>query len=61
MDEVKSGEFITPKEVVFTLKKQTHNRIHREIKDQKKDQDYSDIDNDFELEIFGINFKFNNE
>lgn len=58
MTEVKDGVFIKPSEMVFVLDSDTHRKIHVEIKIQKGDDNMEDIDNTFDVEIFGVNFKF---
>tara|TARA_R110000868_G_scaffold160334_2_gene389775 strand:- start:1901 stop:2140 length:240 start_codon:yes stop_codon:yes gene_type:complete len=61
MDEVKNGKFSLPKEIVFSVKKNLHEKLHREIRNEKHQFDYKDLDSDFDLNIFGINFKFKND
>ncbi len=58
MDEVKSGKFILPTEIVFNLKKGDIGELHKEIKNEKKEFNYDNLDQDFDVDIFGINFKF---
>lgn len=58
MSEIKDDVFIKPKEMVFVLDDETHKKIHVEIKTQKGDDNMGDIDNTFDVEIFGVNFKF---
>jgi hypothetical protein len=58
MEEVREGRFLLPKEVVFDLEKEKHIRVHKEIKEQKNDFNFENINQEFEIEIFGINFKF---
>jgi hypothetical protein len=58
MDEVKNGKFLLPKEIVFDLVKEDHIDVHKEIKEQKKEYNYENLDREFEIEIFGVNFKF---
>jgi hypothetical protein len=59
MDEVKEGKFPLPKEIVFNLNSESHREIHREIqKEIKKDGRDTNLDQEFEVEIFNINFKF---
>jgi len=58
MDEVKNGKFILPKEIVFDLNDEYHVEVHKEIKEQKKEYNYDNLDQEFEIEIFGVNFKF---
>lgn len=59
MDEVKSGKFLLPKEIVFELDKNQHMKIEREVLHQKgiNDKDVTHF-NDFDVEIFDINFRF---
>lgn len=58
MDEVKSGKFLLPKEIVFDLVREDHIDVHKEIKEQKKEYNYENLDQEFEIEILGVNFKF---
>lgn len=58
MDEVKSGRFILPKEISFELDRDSHIEIHKEIKEQKKEYNYDNLEQEFEVTIFGVNFKF---
>jgi len=58
MDEVKSGKFKLPKEIVFDLSKRDISNLHKEIKNEKKEFNYENLDQDFDVDIFGINFKF---
>ncbi len=59
MDEVRSGKFLLPKEIVFELDRSKHMKIEREVLHQKgiNDKDVTHF-NDFDVDIFGINFKF---
>lgn len=58
MAEVKSGKFKLPKEIVFDLSKRNISNLHKEIKNEKKEFNYENLDQDFDVDIFGINFKF---
>jgi hypothetical protein len=58
MEEVKSGKFILPKELVFDLNKNLHTEVHKEIQREKNQNSNIDLNQEFEVEIFGINFKF---
>jgi hypothetical protein len=58
MDETKNGKFILPKEIVFELDENNHQKIHKEIKEEKKDYLTTELNEDFEVDIFGVNFKF---
>lgn len=58
MSEIKDGVFIKPNEMVFVLDDKTHKKIHVEIKKQKGDSNMEDISDTFEVDIFGVNFKF---
>ena len=58
MDEVKSGKFILPREIVFNLNKRDISTLHKEIKNEKKEFNYENLYQDFDVDIFGINFKF---
>ena len=58
MEEVKSGKFKLPKEIVYALDSRTIERLHKEIKNEKKEFNYENLKQDFDVDIFGINFKF---
>jgi len=58
MDEVKNGKFILPKEIVFDLDENLHREIHDEIQKEKNPSNNIDLNQEFEVEIFGVNFKF---
>jgi len=59
MDEVRDGKFILPKEIVFNINDNLHRNIEKEVLIQKG-IDEKDIThfNEFDVEIFDINFKF---
>lgn len=61
MDEIKDGVFVKPKEIVYELPEDTHRKIHIEVKQQKGDKNFTDVDGDFEVDIFGVNIKFLNK
>tara|TARA_R110001592_G_scaffold350329_2_gene646379 strand:+ start:4054 stop:4287 length:234 start_codon:yes stop_codon:yes gene_type:complete len=58
MDEVKSGKFKLPKEIIYDLNKKDIGNLHKEIKNEKKEFNYENLGQDFDVNIFGINFKF---
>ena len=58
MNEVKNGIFPLPEEIVFNLDKSTHVKIHKKIKEEKSDTDYNNLDSEFDIDIFGVNFRF---
>ena len=58
MDEVKNGKFILPKEIVFDLNKNTHREIHDDLQREKNQSNKINLDQEFEVEILGVNFKF---
>lgn len=58
MEEVQNGSFSLPKEMVFNLNKNDHIRVHKKIKTEKGDQNLENLEQDFEVAIFDINFKF---
>lgn len=58
MDEIRDGLFIKPKEISFELTRDIHQKIHVEVKRQKNDDNFEDINEPFEVEILGVNFKF---
>jgi hypothetical protein len=59
MDEVSSGVFKLPKEIVFELDKNQHMKIEKEVLQQKGivSQDVTHF-NDFDVRIFDIIFRF---
>ena len=63
MEEVKDGKFKLPKEIVFELDDKLHKNIEKEVLEQKgiDEKDFTHF-NEFDVEIFDVNFKFiNNE
>jgi hypothetical protein len=58
MDEVKEGKFLLPKEIVYDLRDDLHREIHREIQREIKKDNNTNLDQEFEVEIYDINFKF---
>ena len=58
MEEVKSGKFKLPKEIVYELDGRIIERLHKEIKNEKKEFNYENLNQDFDVDIFDINFKF---
>jgi len=58
MDEVRDGVFKIPKEVIFNLDKKSHVRVHEKIKREKGDLDFNNLEQEFNVDIFDINFKF---
>jgi hypothetical protein len=58
MDEVKNGVFPLPEEIVFKLDKNIHVNIHKKIKEEKSDTDYNNLDSEFDIDIFGVTFRF---
>ncbi len=61
MDEVKDGVFKLPEEMVFKLDKKSHAVVHEKIKREKGDFDFNNLEQEFNVDIFGINFKFISE
>jgi hypothetical protein len=57
MEEVKGGKFPLPKEMVFELTKINHDLVQRELHEEKGSGNYEPKDV-FELEVFGVNYKF---
>lgn len=57
MDEVKGGNFILPKEIVFSLEEKIHNKIHTQIL-KEKNVNTDDLNKNFEVLILDINIKF---
>jgi hypothetical protein len=58
MDEVKDGVFKTPKEMIFELDRKNHEIVHKKIKKEKGDLNFENLEQEFNVDIFGINFKF---
>jgi hypothetical protein len=58
MEEVKEGTFKLPKEIVFELDENQHINIHREIKEEKKETNYENLNQEFDVDIFDITFRF---
>lgn len=56
MDEVKNG-FPIPKAITYYLGKTNHESIQKEIMKEKNLPLYDFVD-EFEVELYGINFKF---
>jgi len=62
MDEIKEGKFIIPKEIVFNLNDNLYKNIKKEVLTQKGiDEKGITPFNEFDVEIFDINFKFVND
>jgi len=57
MDEVKNMAFPIPKSMTYVLSKTNHESIQKEIL-KEKNMPLDNIDDEFELELYGINFKF---
>jgi|32_taG_2_1085360.scaffolds.fasta_scaffold00081_8 hypothetical protein len=57
MDEVRDGVFIVPKELVFELDENTHDKIEGEVL-QQKGLTRSEKSDEFRVSILGVNFKF---
>lgn len=58
MDEVKKKGFPIPKEIIYTLDKRNHDALQKEILVQKNMPLTDQYADEFELELYGINFKF---
>jgi len=59
MNEVKEMGFPIPKAMTFLLSKQNHNSIQKEIlKEKNLSNSEIEFSDEFEVEIYGINFKF---
>lgn len=58
MEEVKNGVFQVPQEIIFNLDPVTHRKIHKSIKKEKGSDEYLNLEQEFDVEIFGITFKF---
>jgi len=58
MEEVKSGKFKLPKEIVFNLDNKSHKEVHQKIKKEKGDLNFNNLEQEFNVDIFDINFKF---
>ena len=59
MDEVQKNIFPVPKEITYILDESIHEDIEKEVLEQKgiDEKDFTNL-NEFEVEIFDINFKF---
>ena len=58
MDEVKSGKFKLPKDIVFELEKGLHEKIHKEVRNELKNFNYDNLSDGFDVDVFGMKFKF---
>ena len=58
MEEVKSGKFILPKEIIFELEDNLHQKIHREVKNELKNFNYNNLDTGFDFDVFNMKFRF---
>ena len=62
MDEVQKNTFPVPKEITYILDESTHENIEKEVLEQKgiTKEDIVGLTNfdEFDVEIFDINFKF---
>ena len=62
MDEVQKNIFPVPKEITYILDESTHENIEKEVLEQKgiTKEDIVGLTNfdEFDVEIFDINFKF---
>jgi len=59
MNEVKEMGFPVPKAITFLLSKQNHNSIQKEILKEKNLSDSEiEFSDEFEVEIYGVIFKF---
>lgn len=58
MDEIKNDQFVLPKEIIFMLDKDQHKVIHGKLKSEKGDFSSDSLEDDFEVDIFGITFRF---
>lgn len=62
MDEVKSGSFKLPKYIVFNLGLENHKNLHKEVIMAKNGfVDDDKLIEPFEINVFGITLKFENE
>lgn len=57
MEEVKSGKFPLPKLMIYKLDPVNHKHIQTEVLKQKK-LPTDVLSDEFELELYGISFKF---
>lgn len=58
MDEVKDGIFQLPEEIIYDLGRTDHIKIHREIKEEKGSDGPDNLEQEFDVEIFDITFRF---
>ncbi len=58
MEEVKKNNFPIPTSITYTLDKHNHESIQKEILVQKNMPLTDQYSDEFELELYGITFKF---
>ena len=58
MDEVQKNIFPVPKEITYILDESTHEDIEKEVLEQKGISKEDTHFDEFDVEIFDINFKF---
>lgn len=58
MEEVKKNAFPIPNIITFSLDKRNHESLQKEILEQKKMPLTDQFSDEFELELYGITFKF---
>jgi hypothetical protein len=59
MDEVKSGKFVLPKTITFSLGILNHKLLHREVLETKEQEVVESLlEESFEVDILGITLKF---
>jgi len=57
MEEVKEKGFPIPKAMTFSLDKKNHEALQKEVL-REKNMPMNDIVNEFDIELYGIKFKF---
>jgi hypothetical protein len=57
MEEVKNNNFPTPSNITYTLTKRNHESLQKEIL-KEKNIPVTTFDEEFEVELYGITFKF---
>lgn len=58
MEEVTEGEFPKPKQIVFDLNKDEHEKIQYAVHQQKSDGTEFKSEKEFFVEVFGVELKF---
>lgn len=57
MEEVKTNKFPLPKSITYVLPKNNHESIQRDVLTEKK-MSVTELSDEFDVVLYGINFKF---